>query len=322
MKFIKCTIVLLLAVCSLLASADVIEKIVAVVNNEIVLESDFKSLKEKLKRSTLIDDSLIINSTNEEFKTSRKAQLDYLINEKILDSEVKRLNLSISMDRVEQEIRDMAKKNGVSSEELLKTVKSEGISASEYQFFLKTKMERQSLIESEIISKLRITDDEAMSEYIKKNKGAKQSVNEFSLAHIFFNPKKGGLEAAHDRAKNILQKLKSGSSFETLAEQFSEDPNFANGGFLGNFKTGEFLKEVEVAISSLGPNETTDVIKSKIGYHIVKLLTKKITTDPRFEKEKDLIKSHLMELNFKRQLKIWLQSKREDSQIRINGPSD
>lgn len=303
---------------SSVSDAELIEHIVAVVNNEIVLESDFALLKPKMENSTLIDESMLVDSTIESMKASRKVQLDYLINEKILESEIKRLNLTVTMDRVDQEIKDMAKRNNISSEELLRTVSQEGISASEYQSFLKTKIERQSLIESEIISKLRITDEEALVEYMRRNKNARVSVNEFSLSHIFFNPKKNGHEAANKRAQLVLDKLKEGNSFEALAEQYSEDPNFSAGGLLGTFKTGEFLHEIEEAIARLEPNQLTGIVKSRMGYHIVKLLTKKMTVDPKFEKDKEAIKSQLMEANFRRQLKIWLISKREDSQIRIN----
>jgi peptidyl-prolyl cis-trans isomerase SurA len=304
--------------CSGFSRAEIIERIVAVINNEIILESDFVRLKQKMENSTLIDDSMIIDSNLEAMKNSRKVQLAYLTNERVLDSEVKRLNLSVTMERVDQEIKDMAKRNNISSQDLLKTVAQEGISASEYQSFLKTKIERQSLIENEIISKLRITDEEALVEYLRRNKDAKVSVNEFSLAHIFFNPKKSGHEAALKRAQVVLDKIKEGVSFESLAEQNSEDPNFSAGGLLGTFKTGEFLREIEESIARLEPNQLTGIVKSRMGFHIVKLLTKKVTVDSKFEKEKESIKSQLMENNFKRQLKIWLASKREDSQIRIN----
>jgi peptidyl-prolyl cis-trans isomerase SurA len=55
-----------------------------------------------------------------------------------------------------------------------------------------------------------------------------------------------------------------------------------------------------------------------MGYHIVKLLNKKLTTDPKFEKEKEKIKATLFEQNFKRQMKNWIVSKRDEAFIRIN----
>lgn len=300
------------------AQAEVVERIVAIINNEIILESDFRELQHKIKTPALLDDSMMMGKSIEDLKKDRKVQLDYLINEKIMASEIKRLNHSVTMERVDQEIKDMAKKNNVSVAEVLAAFKAQGISTSEYQNFLKEKIEKQSLIESEIISKLRISDDDALAEYLKKNPANKSSVNEFTIAHIFFNPKKGGAEAALTRGQAVLEKLRQGESFETLAEQNSEDPNFTSGGLLGTFKSGEFMKEVEDSIQNLNPGQTTGIVKSRMGFHIVKLLSKKLTTDPKFEREKEHIKSALFEQNFKRQMKNWLQSKREESFVRIN----
>lgn len=300
------------------AHAEVVERIVAIVNNEIILESDFKDLQHKLKTPALIDETLLMGKSIDDLKKDRKVQLDYLINEKIMESEIKRLNHNVTMERVDQEIKDMAKKNNVSVAEVLAAFKAQGITTSEYQSFLKSKIEKQSLIESEIISKLRISDDDALAEYLKKNPANKSTVNEFTIAHIFFNPKKGGPEAAYKRAQTVLAKLQQGESFETLAEQNSEDPNFTSGGMLGTFKSGEFMKEVEDSIQNLNPGQTTGIVKSRLGYHIVKLLGKKLTSDPKFEREKEAIKSKLFEQNFKRQMNNWLQSKREESFIRIN----
>jgi peptidyl-prolyl cis-trans isomerase SurA len=298
--------------------AEVVERIVAVVNNEIVLLSDFKVLQNKLKTPALIDEALLGDKTMEALAKDRKVQLDYLINEKIMESEIKRLNHTVTMERVDQEIRDMAKKNNVTVNDILAAFKAQGISPAEYQAFLKEKIEKQALIEAEVISKLRISDDDALSEYLKKNPANKSTVNEFTIAHIFFNPKKGGSEAAYKRAEGVLQKLRSGENFETLAEQNSEDPNFTAGGLLGTFKSGEFLSEIEESIQNMTAGQTSGIVKSRLGFHIVKLLGKKLTADPKFEREKEKIKSGLFEQNFKRQMKNWLSSKREEAFIRIN----
>lgn len=298
--------------------AVIVEKTVAIVNNSLVLESDFKELQKRTSKPGLIDESLVFDGSPTGLKSNRKMQLDYLINEKILQSEIKRLNLSVSGDRVDAEIKDMAKRNNVSEAELLNVIKGQGISVEEYRAFLKDNIEKQSLMNQEIISKLRISDEDALNEYVKSNPEGKPSIDEFSIAHIFFDPKKGGAEAALKRAQVVQGKLKNGDNFENLAQQFSEDPNFSSGGNLGTFKSGEFMPEIETAISSLKVNETTPVIKSRMGYHIVKLTGRKLTTDPKFEKAKERIKAQLLEASFKRQLKNWLQAKRDESFIRIN----
>ena len=136
--------------------------------------------------------------------------------------------------------------------------------------------------------------------------------------NIFFNPKKGGDEAAKKRAELVLSKLRGGATFDSLAEQNSEDPNYKTGGLLGSFKTGEFLPEIEQSIATLSVEQTTPIIQSKMGYHIVKLLSRKVTKDPKFEKEKEIIRAQLLEENFKKQLKIWLSNKKEEAYIHIN----
>lgn len=298
--------------------AEVVEKTLAVVNSEIVMESDLKLLQKRMTKPGMVDDALLMDKSIESLKGDRKAQLNYLINEKIIESEIKRLNLTVTNDRVESEFKDMAKRNNVPEAELETILKGQGISASEYKIFLKEKIEKQSLMDQEIISKLRISDDDALNEYLKNNPNSRPSIDEFSVAHIFFSPKKGGSEAAYKRAETVLAKLRNGESFETLAEQYSEDPNFSSGGALGTFKSGEFLPEIEEGISNLKVGETTGIVKSRLGFHIVKLTGKKLTTDPKFEKAKERIKAQLMETSFKRQLKFWLQNKRDESFVRIN----
>ncbi len=313
-------LIALLSICllSLSVSAEVIERIVAIVNSEIILESDLKKMPAKLKKRDLIYDYLIPGTEDVFYKGERKSLLDYLINEKIMDSEIKRLNLTVTAEKVDQEIKEIAKRNNISSQEVLNAVSAEGLSIPEYKESLKSRLERQNLIEAEIISKLRISDEDAYSEYLRKTPSARSTVNEYSVAHIFFSPKKGGGEAALKRAEDVYEKLRKSENFETLAQQFSEDTNFSNGGFLGNFKTGEFLKELEDSVANLSPGQNSPVVKSRMGFHIVKLLSKKGSTDPRFEKDKEKIKSQIFDSTFRRQLKLWLQTKKDESFLRIN----
>jgi peptidyl-prolyl cis-trans isomerase SurA len=197
-------------------------------------------------------------------------------------------------------------------------MKGQGLSRQEYRQFLKSKIERQAIIETEIISKLRISDEDALAEYIRTHPDRKSTVQEFTVAHIFFNPKKNSVEKSVEKAELVLGKLNAGEKFEDLAEQFSEDPNFTTGGLLGSFKSGEVSPEIEKAIQGLSPGQTTKIVKTKLGVHIVKLLDRKVTSDPRFEKERERIKAGLLEAAFKKQLKRWLLLKRDEAFIKIN----
>jgi peptidyl-prolyl cis-trans isomerase SurA len=300
------------------AAREKVEGIVAIVNSEIVTESEVRAFSKKVENEAIIDDLLLLGANPQSLKGNRKAQLDYLINEKLLESEIKRLNLSVTVERVEQELRDVAKKNNISRAELNNAIKAQGMNFSDYQDFVKGRIERQSLIEQEITSKIRVSDEEVLAEYTKIHPDSDSGIFEYTVAHILFNPRKGGVAGAEERARAVLKKLKDGQVFEALAEQHSEDTGFANGGLLGTFKAGEFSREMETAVARLNPGETTDIVKSKAGLHILKLISKKVVSDPRFEREKEKIRNQLFEKAFTKQLRNWIEQKKEDSFIRIN----
>lgn len=301
------------------AAPERVEGIIAIVNSEIVTDSDVRAFQKKLKNNGIIDDILLMGKTADEVKGDRGAQLDYLINEKLLESEIKRLNLSVTVERVEQELRDIAKKNGIPRSELAGAIRAQGLVFSDYQDFIKSRIERQSLIEQEITSKIRVSDDDVLAEYTRQRPDSRSGIYEYTVAHILFNPRKGGgPQAAEARAQNVLKKLKGGEDFESLAEQNSEDPNFTNGGLLGTFKAGEFAPEMEQAVAKLNAGETTNIVKSRMGLHILKLIGKRVIADPQFEKEKEKIRNQLFEKSFQKQLRNWMEQKREESFVRIN----
>jgi peptidyl-prolyl cis-trans isomerase SurA len=317
-RFLSLILMGLLCGFGLFSKAEIVEHVVVIINNEIITQSDVANFSKKLAKSNFLDELLLFGKTPAELAKNPAEQLNYMINERLLDSEVKRLNLSVTIERVEQEIREIAKRNGITRNELISAVSQQGITTSEYQDFIKSKVERQSLIENEITSKIRVSDEDILAQYARNNPGSASGTYEYTIAHIFFNPKKGGPEAAEKRAEAVEKKLQQGESFEVLAEQNSEDSNFSAGGALGTFRAGEFGKEMENAVSKINPGEVTGVVRSKNGFHILKLLNKKIVADPIFDKDKEKIRNQLFEKAFQKQFRNWLDAKRDESFIRIN----
>src|SRR5687768_5494749 len=113
----------------------------------------------------------------------------------------------------------------------------------------------------------------------KGGQGLKES-HEYKIAHILFLTKAGPVASAEKRAGNVVERLRNGASFEKLASRYSEDPNYTTDGLLGTFKSGELLKELEDAVRPLSVGQYAGPVKTKSGVHILKLLDKKVTSDP------------------------------------------
>jgi len=293
-----------------------VDRIVAVVNNEVILESDISAIAKKAEKAALIEEVLLQGKTPADLKKSREARLDYLINERLLDAAVKRLGLSASNERVDQEIKQMASRYKTTPTEILKAAKADmGFSEDDYRSFLKKQVERQGLIETEISSKVRVSDEEVYAEFRKINPRSKTSLGEVTISHIFFNPKKGSEQKARERAEIAIQKLRSGESFATVAEQHSEDPRFTNGGLLGTFGPDELLPEFESALSGISKGQHSRIVKSKRGLHILFLNDSKVGKNILFERNKEKIRGYLTEKSFEKQFALWLKRSREEATI-------
>lgn len=299
-------------------SKEVVDKIAASVNDEVVLLSEFNNVPKRLEKQGAIDETLLLGESLENLKKDKKAQINFLIREKLVDSEVKRLGMSASEEQVNSEFFAVAKKVQMTPAEFKNYLSAQGYTLDEYKSVLKGRIERQIFFEREIVNKLRITDEDAYGVYKTKFPDSRSSVGEFSVAQIFFSNKKGGVDAAAERAKAALARLSSGGeSFENLANQLDETPGANKDGFLGNFKSGEFIPEIERAIADMSVNSASGVLRGPNGFHIIKLIDKKIVPDPNFLRVKDAIKASLVQQNFERQLKNWFELKKLQANIKI-----
>ncbi|MEC9284327.1 MAG: peptidylprolyl isomerase [Bdellovibrionota bacterium] len=304
-----------LMVTSLFVKAEDYDRILAVVNGEILTLSDMNQYKARLKSQKLADDLFKVNP--ETLLKNKKLLIDHLIDQKIVDSEVSRLGLEIGPERVEHEINKIAEGLGITRDDLMKRLKTDGIDFSEYRNFIKSRVERQSLIQREITSKIRISDDELKSFYAKKASGSNVDAFEYNLSHILLQVKDSE-DKAKERAENVYSKIQKGLNFSEAASQYSEDPNFSSGGFLGVFKSGEFLPAFENAVKNLDEGGTAKPIKVGSNFIILKVNKKQIVESPQFLAQKERIRSYLTQEAFKKQFQFWLVQKRSDSDIRIN----
>jgi peptidyl-prolyl cis-trans isomerase SurA len=296
------------------AQARLLEKVYGVVNGEIITLTEIREYQEKLKNGGFLNDLLFSDpKVREKAEKNREYLLKLLIDEKIIDFEIKKQGLLVTEERVNKEIETIAKRQNMNAAQLKQTLQMQGVDYSEYRSFVKKSIERRQLVEKEITSKIKISEQDIVSHYLAKSKKSKSQVFEFNLAHILLGP------GDQSEAQLVLSQLNEGQSFEALVKNSSidKDSKQKNGAF-GVFKSGEMISSIENAIKNLEIGETSKIVETPMGLHIFKILDKKLVEDPAIQKQKDVIYQQLFAKAFQEQLDFWLLQKRKDAIIQIN----
>jgi len=163
-------------------------------------------------------------------------------------------------------------------------------------------------VKKEILEKANVTDQDVKA-YFDQHKADLGAVR---ISHI--------LVASQQEAEQILQKLKAGESFGSLAKQYSlDDKTKANGGDLGWVKWQQFgSASLKDAAFKLNPGEVSGIVQSQFGYHIMKVTDKKPAVDSDFVKLKDALKEQVAEKKKEDLFETYVKDLRSKAKITLN----
>lgn len=304
---------LLLCATTAFSHGEVIDKIYATVNDEIITTSDLNDYQKQLQGHLLYEDFLFPNeeSISAALK-DRKVLIDKLIGEKILDSEAKKLGINVTDERITKEIE---KKGG--EKHLSGLLAGKGLKIADYRAFLKKSLARHEVVQFYVTTKVKISEDDVMDFYVSNMKGGAAGQGfEFNLSHILFpfNSAKGK-EEARNQSQEAIKALGAGQSFSRVHEKFN--PKAKDDSF-GVFKSGEMLPVIEASIVKLKNGESSQIVESPMGFHIFRLNSKKVVNNPDFEKRKQQLFNVLFEKAYKEQLEYWLGQRRRMAVVKIS----
>ncbi len=305
--------------CVSFAHAKIIDRVVAVVNDNAITQSDINLFRTQLKTHGLLDEGLLSLYNVSKLKKKESADVQYLIDQKIIDSEVASSGIVTPIEQVDSEINNIAQGRGITLEQLKETLKNQGVSYAQYQDFVRTSMERQTLLEREVTSKITVSNNEIDAFYAKQKHGKNPLVYEYKLSHIFFADTNGGAAAAKARAEEVKEKLDDGIPFTTLAAQYSEDKQYSqNAGDFGTYRLSDLNPKIRAILAPLSAGDISPVVKMADGYHIFRVDKKILVPSPGLEAKRDAIRRYLMGIYFKRRFREWLKKRRAESFIHIN----
>lgn len=125
--------------------------------------------------------------------------------------------------------------------------------------------------------------DEDVKNYFDSHKDQFRKMYQYRASHI--------LVEDEEKAKLVQERLNKGEAFEDLAKELSTCPSSQNGGDLGSFTSGQMVPEFDQALEQMEAGNLSDLVKTQFGYHIIKLVDKKVARDNDFESNKSQIEA-------------------------------
>lgn len=271
--------ILFLVIClsSTLSAQQLLDRIVAVVDNEIILLSEL-NLQVQLYLWEQRMPSPEVKVNLEELK---REMLERMIDDKVLLAKAKEDSIEVGGSEVEKVLEAQLEEliNRFGSEEALQVqLERQGLSLRDFKRRYRREIRDQLLKEKLMRAKMAnitISRREVEEFYRTHRHRLPEQKEAVKLSHILVrvHPSQEAMLKALDKIHSIREQLRAGVDFAELARRYSEDPATApNGGDLGWFSRGDFrLPELEEAAFRLQPGQVSEIIRTKLGYHLVKV---------------------------------------------------
>jgi peptidyl-prolyl cis-trans isomerase SurA len=303
-----------------LYSAQLVDRIVAVVNDDVITMSEvneqgqgfFKKITEQAP-SAQLEDAL---------RRAREEILDNLIDKKLIAQEAEKQRVSVSEAEIEAAAEQMLIGNNITRDVLDAQLAQMGMSYDAYLDTLHNQILQSKLVNYEIRSKIIITDDMVL-DYYDTHYTKHVSDGGYYLMQMGFIWGKGSATDAsapvkyadkmdaQERAERVHNLVVNGQDFRTLAQKFSDLPSAADGGDLGVFQKDDMAPYMQNAILKLSPGEISEVIETPSGYQFFKLLSSQdgqIVVQASFESVKEEIRNKLYEQELKGAFDEWVKN--------------
>jgi len=302
------------------ARAELVDKVVAVVNRDIITLSE-------VQQRAAPEMARLAGEKDQRKRGEARAQLmkealDALIADKLIDAEVRELGLGVSASEVDEAMADVQKQNGITEpgqfEQLLSR---EGYTLKSYRDFLTKQISRSRLMQMRVATKVKITEEDLKAAYAQYEKLEGQEF-EVHARHILVTvdakatPEQ--VEEARKKAEAIAAEARRpGMNFEALARARSEGPSKDDGGDLGFFRRGVMVPAFEKAAFSLQEGEVSNPIRTNFGWHVLKVEERRAIGVTSYEEMRAKLEQQLRQQKTEKFVDQYVQELRKKAVIEV-----
>ncbi len=311
----KLTLALFICALPLSASSEVVDRVVAIVNDSIVTMSELNDAV-----GAALNEMKVKSVDNMDgFKVTI---LERLIERKLMQIASEKLGIDVSEQEIENAIEDVKKKNGLSQEALIVALAKNGLTFNGYKKELAEQVRQTKFLNRLFRPRIKIEDDEIES-YYRQHKGDYLAPPSYNIALILIS-NRGGKELQSKRVSAALGELAEGESFSNVAATYSDGPAASNGGDMGIVAIGTLDKKIEDRVKALKAGEVSGSFAIASGVAIIKLI-ERFAAGPKPITDKkviDNIQNIIFQRSMEEEYSIWLKEMKLRAHIEIKLEGD
>ena len=317
MKKFNFILILLLLLIPSRADSEIVDRVVAVVNDEVITQSEVDVLLRpwfEQFRSSYSGEDLAIK-----LNEMRRSLLSQLIEDKLVYQEAKKRNIEINDTEIEERITEF-RRRFKNEDELARILSAQGMTINKMKERYRQQISIRRLHIMEVRNKILVSPKE-IEDYFKTHENEFNQSEKIKLRSITIRktPEDQGKKDVDAKAKaeQILIDLKKGADFAKIAQAHSEDHNAPSGGELGFVGRGELAKDIDEIVFALNPGELTPVIETSIGYHIFKIEEKQEGKKQSLDEVRKDIQEILFREKAKKRFEDWVKDLKSKAYISI-----
>lgn len=307
--------------------AETLERIVAVVNGDIVLYGD---LLEQMKMVEKVAPGLSLQDPDQKAKAEREV-LQSLIRQRLAEQEVKKLKISVGKGEIDNTINDLKRDSGMTDEQFEQALSRDGMNLKQFRDKVKLELERSKLMDRTIKSKI-VVKESQIDERMQSPVSASPSPNlaeakeRRRLGMIFLplpeNPSAEQLAQGEKLARKVLGKIKEGEDFAKAAREYSRGPGSFEGGDIGFVSPDELAPEIDKGLEGLSVGAVSDVVKTSRGFYILKILEVRKDSPAQLQSKseppgREMVRRQLFMEELNRKYEEWIRELEKKAFIKI-----
>jgi peptidyl-prolyl cis-trans isomerase SurA len=291
-----------------------IERVVAVVNDSIILQSELEARLLPLQAQA----AQIADPVEQRRRLAKMSSqvLDEMVNEELMVQAAESAKVEVDSSEVQAALDEIKQSNNLDDAGLAQALGSQGFTMQGYRMDLRRQLLRLRAVNQLVSPKVNVTEEDVRARYDELQRRS-QSVSAVYLSHILIkhgeHPTEQEVAAAREQATQAITRVRNGEPFEQVANQMSADPNIE----LGWFQRGSINPEWESIVFAMDKGDVRGPVGGPQGLHVFYVSDVKQSALKPYAEMKEQIQRELRRRELDKQTAVWVEDLRKKAYIDI-----